>query len=146
MTPSRQRALIIGLILIGAAFVGFFGLRAFHAFRKFHGHRPPPFPPSEPGAEPAQTDVSLIRDWMTIGFISHTYGTPPNLLYEALGIPPNGNEQKSLKRLNDKYFPEKPGYVLETVKTTILANQLKETAVPPATAVPPSTAVTPGSQ
>ena len=134
MTPSKQRALIIGLITIGVIFVGFFGLRFLHAFRDFHGHRPPPFPPF--GAKPAETDVELIRDWMTIPYISVTYRLPPNLLYETLDIRPKGNEEKSLKQLNDEYFPQAPGIVLEKVKAAVLAHQPPPTAVPPATAIP----------
>lgn len=134
MTPSRQRTLVLGIILIGVLFVGFFGLRFFRAFREFRGHRPPPFPPAD--AQPAETDVELIRDWMTISFISHTYRTPPNLLYKALDIPPRGNEEKSLQQLNDEYFPNQPGYVLATVKETILANQPIPTASPLDTAIP----------
>jgi hypothetical protein len=141
MTPSRQRTLVLGLILIGVVFVGFFGLRFFRAFREFRGHRPPPFPPAD--SQPVETDVELIRDWMTIGFISHTYRTPPNLLYKALDIPPRGNEDKSLQQLNDEYFPNQPGYVLETVKGTILASQPIPTALPPVT--PPSTSIPPAA-
>lgn len=139
MTPSRQRTLVWGLILIGVVFVGFFGLRFFRAFRDFRGHSPAPFPPED--APPAETDVELIRDWMTIGFVSHTYRTPPNLLYKALGIRPNGNEEKSLQQLNDEFFPNQPGYVLKTVKATIRANQMPPTA--PATAIPPAKATAP---
>jgi hypothetical protein len=136
MTPSRQRTLVLGLILLGVVFVGFFGLRFFHAFREFRGHRPPPFPSAD--AQPAETDVELIRDWMTIGFISYTYRTPPNLLYKALDISPRGNEEKSLQQLNDEYFPNQPGYVLKTVKATILTNQPPPTVEPPGTAIPPA--------
>ncbi|MEP6894948.1 MAG: hypothetical protein ABI986_05000 [Chloroflexota bacterium] len=135
MTPARHRILIAGLIVAGFAFVGFFGMRFFHAFRDVRGHHPH-FP--HPGSKPAETDVSLIRDWMTIGFLSHTYRTPPDVLYQALDIRPNGNEDKSLKQLNDEYFPDKPGYVLETVKAAIQANQPPLTTMPPKTAVPPS--------
>jgi hypothetical protein len=134
MTPSRQRTLVLGIILIGVLFVGFFGLRFFRAFREFRGHRPPPFPPAD--AQPAETDVELIRDWMTIGFISHTYRIPPNLLYKALDIPPRGNEEKSLQQLNDEYFPNQPGYVLATVKETIPANQPIPAASPLDTVIP----------
>ena len=136
MTPTRQRLLVIGLIVIGLAMVGFFGMRVFHAFRRFEGHRPPHLPP--PGEGPAQTDVSLIRDWMTIGFLSHSYHTPPDLLYRGLNIQPNGNEHKSLKQLNDEYFPNKSGFVLETVKATILANQ-PPTPIPGDTTTPAPT-------
>ena len=141
MTPSRQRALIISLIVIGMVIVGFFGLRTLHAFREFRGHRPPP--PSAPDAAQIETDVELIRDWMTIGYLSEAYQLPPNLLYEALNIPPNGNEHKSLKQLNDKYYPQQSGVVLEKVKAVILANQPPPAPVAPDTAMPPTTAIPP---
>lgn len=135
MTPSRQRILIIGLIVIGMLTVGFFGMRALHAFRKFDGHRPPKFSPA--GAESAETDVGLIRDWMTIGYISHTYRMPPRLLYETLGIPPKANEEKSLKQLNEEYFPDKPDYVIEIVKATIQTNLPPPAPTPPVPVSPP---------
>ena len=127
MTPSRQRTLVFVLIGLGILIVGFFGLRTFHAFREFRGHRQPgpPF-----GDKHAETNVELIRDWMTIGSLSRIYDVPHRLLYDALGIPPNGNEKKSLKQLNDEYFPDRPGYVLTTVKAAIQAN------LPPGTATP----------
>ena len=140
MSPKLQRVLVVGLIVLGVVIVGFFGFRTFRAFREFRGHRPP-HPPFAPDAnQQVQTDVELIRDWMTIGYISHSYRTPPKLLYETLGIPPKDNEGKSLKQLNDEFFPDKPGYVLETVKATILAN-LPPTPIPADTAVSPATAV-----
>ena len=141
MTPSRQRLLVIALIMIGLAFVVFFGVRFVYAFREFNGHRPRHF--SLPQSEPAETDVTLIRDWMTIGYLSHAYQLPPNLLYEALNIPPNGNEHKSLKQLNKKYYPEAPGIVVEKVKAAILADQPPQSPLAPDTAVPPATAVPP---
>ena len=137
MTTDRQRTLILMLILVGVLFVVFFGLRFFHALREFRGHRPPHFPP--PGAAPTETDVELIRDWMTIPYISITYGLPPNLLYETLDLPPKGNQEKSLRQLNDEYFPQEPGMVIEKVKTAIRANQPPPTAPTPETALPPPT-------
>jgi hypothetical protein len=119
MTPARQRALVIGLIVIGVLIVGFFGLRTLRAFREFRGHRPPrPFDSDRP----RQTDVELIRDWMTIPFIEHTYGVSPRIIFDALEIHPRGNQDKSIKQLNDEYFPSQPGYVLEAVKAAVLAN------------------------
>ena len=117
MTSNRQRALILGLIAIGLVFAGFFGLRALHAFREFKERRPPPLSVSE--AQPIETDVELVRDWMTIGYLSYAYRLPPRLLYKALGIPPAGNEEKSLVQLNEEYYPHQPGFVLDRVKTAI---------------------------
>jgi hypothetical protein len=143
MTPFRQRVLVTVLIGLGLLIVGFFGYRTIHALREFRNHRPPPQFPSE--NQQPETDVELIRDWMTIGFISHMYRVHPRLLYEALDIRPNENEEKSLKQLNDEYFPDQPGHVMQIVKATIQAN-LPPPAPPSAdTAVPPSTAASPAT-
>ena len=118
-TPDnpKQRAFVIGLILVGLIIVGFFGLRTARAFREFRGHRPPP-----PFAtQHVETDVSLIRDWMTIPFISRMYRVPPDVLFDALGIQPHKNGEKSLKQLNEEYFPQAEGIVLEKIKAAILA-------------------------
>jgi hypothetical protein len=114
-TP-KERVVVIGLIILGILFTIFFGIRVFHAFRKFDGHRPPP-------AGKTETDVELIRDWMTISFISKTYRVPERVLFDALNITPLGSHDKSLKELNNDYYPDKEGFVLDTVKATITAHQ-----------------------
>ena len=120
-TNPKQRALVIGLILIGLIIVGIFGLRTVRAIRGFRGHPPPP--PFATAAQEIETDVSLIRDWMTIPFIAQMYHVPPRVLFKALDIPEHKNKEKSLKQLNEEYYPEAEGIVLEKVKAAILANQ-----------------------
>lgn len=115
---TKPTALVIGLTIFGCLLVLFFGMRTFRAFKKFNG---PPQPP--PFAEELETNVELIEDWMTVPFISHTYGVPPETLMGALNIPMEGNHKKSLKELNEEYYPASAGFVLETVKATILAHQ-----------------------
>ena len=137
MSPRLQRILVIVLIALGVLTVGFFGIRTFHALREFRGHKPP-HPPFAPNADqPAQTDVTLIRDWMTIPYISRMYQVPPPMLFDAIGISHKGNEEKSLKQLNDEYFPAEDGVVLQKVKAAILALQ------PPATPTLPSVPTAP---
>jgi len=131
----KQRALVIGLIILGILFTIFFGMRAFHAFRKFDGHRPPP-----PGK--VETDVELIRDWMTVSFIAKTYRVPEKMIFDALNVTPLGSHDKSLKDLNHDYYPDKDGFVLDTVKATILAHQPPPPDSAPTT-VPSPTALTP---
>lgn len=134
MSQKAQRILVLGLVLFGILIAGFFGLRAIHAFREFRRHGPPPFPP---GAEafdnqPAETDVELIRDWMTVPYIAKTYRVHPKIIFDALAIPPKGNEEKSLLQLNEEFLPQSPGLVIELVKAVIQASQPAPTAVPAA--------------
>ncbi|HEX2995409.1 MAG TPA: hypothetical protein VHP14_11320 [Anaerolineales bacterium] len=131
----KQRAFVISLILIGLAIVGFFGLRTARAFREFRGHRPGPPPPF--AQQQVETDVSLIRDWMTIPFVAKMYRVPAHILFKAVDIPEHGNKEKNLKQLNDEYYPEAEGVVLEKIKAAILENQ------PPSTPTLPATPVTP---
>ena len=124
---TKQKILIITLIVLGVLLVGFFGLRAFRPFKELRGHRPPP-----PGE--IETDVTLIRDWMTIPYIAQRYYVPGEILFEAVKIPPPGNKDKSLAQLNKEFYPDQSGYVLKTIKADILAHQ--PPTPPPATPKP----------
>lgn len=138
MNPKAQRALVIALIVLGVVTVGFFGLRTLRAFKEFRGHRPPPpFGPADAQQE-AATDVELIRDWMTIPYIARMYQVPPPMLFDAIGIHRKGNEDKSLKQLNEEYFPSEDGLVMEKVKAAILANQPPATPTLPPVPTAPS--------
>ena len=133
MTPSKQRILVATLIVFGVLAVGFFGVRTFHAFREFRGHRPPPHPFEN---QQPETDVELIRDWMTIPFISRMYHVPPDVLFQALRISPHEDKDKSLKQLNDEYFPEQPGIVEEKIKAAVSENLPPQPPTPPTASAP----------
>ena len=132
----KQQALVIALIIFGILFTAFFGMRALYALKKFSEHRPPP-------SGEVETDVELIRDWMTISFISKTYYVPEKVIFDALNISPLGNHDKSLKVLNQDYYPGADGFVLDMVKATILAHQTKPTPASAPPAVPPLTVPAP---
>ena len=121
---SKQHILFIALSILGVMLILFFGLRVFHAYKKFDGHRPQL-------AKELETDVEDIEDWMTIPFISHNYGVPPEILFDALNIDPKETLKKNLKQLNDEFYPDEDGYVLTTVKAVIFSNQ---PPLPPAAA------------
>jgi hypothetical protein len=123
----KQRMLIVVFTILGCILILFFGMRTLHAFKKFNGHRPPQPSPGE-----VETDVERIRDWMTVPFISRMYGVPEEIIFDALGIPEEGNRKKSLEELEKKYYPNSKGVVIEIVKTTILAHQ-----TPPMPDAPP---------
>ena len=132
MTPARQRRLILGLILIGFLIASFFAFRALFSFREFRKHgSPPPFAEAieKLPEEAEETDVELIRDWMTIPYIGMTYRVHPKTLFDALGISPRENEEKSLLQLNEEFFPDQPGIVIELIKGVVQANQPVPTAI-----------------
>ena len=137
MTPFLQRVLVAALIIFGIWIAAFFGLRTFHAYSEVRQHRPPP-PPFK--TEQPETDVELIQDWMTIPFIERMYHIHQGVLFQTLDIPPEENKEKSLKQINEKYFPNQPGFVLQFVKTTVQANLPPPTPISPATVVPPAKA------
>jgi hypothetical protein len=89
---GRTRRWLIGA-LVALAIVGV-ALAGFSAYRLYarHGHGRPP-----PG--PRQTDVSLIAGWMTVPYVSRTYHVPPQEIFRAVGVPPQGHERDSLNEL-----------------------------------------------
>ena len=137
----RQRNFIVGLIIIGLMIIGFFGLRTARAFRQFHGH--PPHRPIQ--GEHIETDVTLIRDWMTIPFIARMYRVPPPILFDALKIPEQENKDKSLKQLNKEYYPNDTGFVLETIQATVAANQRQQIQTNPGTSIVPTAPTLPNA-
>jgi len=136
VTPSGQRTLIVSLCAIGILIAGFFGLRAIFALREFRRHGPPPL--AEAMTEQiVETDVELIRDWMTVPYVARTYQVNPRVLYEALELSPRENGEKSLLQLNEEFFPDQPGIVIELIKAVVQANQPPSPAITPNT--PPAT-------
>lgn len=134
---SKKNITNLALILAGIAIITFFGLRAFHAFKKFNGHRPPP-------PDHIETDVQLIREWMTVPFIARMYYVPEKVIFDALGISPKDNRDKSLEEINDEFFPETDGLATQLVQAAILAHQSAPpdaplTPAPPLTPVPSET-------
>ena len=124
---NKNRIFVFVLIALAILVAAFFGMRA---FRAFHRMRDGGFGPGHPPPPPSQTDVELIRDWMTIPYISMTYGVPDHMLFKELRIPEDNNRDKSLKDLNKAYYPDKDGYVLDTVKQAILSHRPSQ---PPST-------------
>jgi len=140
MSPKVQRILIFSLISLGTLAVGFFGLRALFALREFRRHGPPPPLESVFTETVQETDTELIRDWMTVPYISQTYHVHPKVLFDALGISPRGNEEKSLAQLNEEFLPDQPGIAVELVKAAVQASQSLPTPgipnAPPSPAAP----------
>src|SRR5690349_12589914 len=132
MTKKRVFATI--LILTGIVIVLLSALGAARAFRHLKGHGP--FHEKPPAA--GQTDVSAIRDWMTIPYVAHMYDVPSEVIFMNLGIDKNEKTKKmNLAQLNEKYYPDQPGAVLTQVQALMLALQ-KQEPPPPFPPIPDS--------
>lgn len=107
--------LIIGFICI--LFSGILGLRIFDRV----GSRPPP--------HPRETNISLIQDWMTIPYISRTYGVPGYILFEELKIDPQKYSNYSISQIA-KDSNQDPSALLENIKATINAFQTTHSKPP----------------
>ena len=81
---------LIVLAVLGIALAGSFAYRLYQ-----RRNRPPP--------PPRQTEISLIAGWMTVPYVARGFGVPPDEIFRALGIPPRGNERKSLNDLTAAY-------------------------------------------
>jgi hypothetical protein len=135
---TKQRIFTIALIVIGVAITLFFGMGAVRAFRHMEGHGP--FGGKPPAAN--QTDVSAIRDWMTIPYIAHMYDVPPKAIFKNLQIHEDEKDEKmSLAQLNEKYYPDQDGVVLAQVQALMQAFQKQGPPPPfPSTPAPAPTA------
>jgi hypothetical protein len=69
MSEQRKRLLLIGTFIIALLITLFFGVRLVRRILY------------RPTREP-------IRAWMNIGYVARAYGLPPQVLEEALGLPP----------------------------------------------------------
>ena len=50
------------------------------------------------GPGPYKSDEE-IRDWMSIGYIAHSYHVPPQILQQALGLPESPMDKRPLKQI-----------------------------------------------
>lgn len=129
----KQKILTYILIAAGTLAMIFFGMRAMRSFMRMRGEGPFGKPPPA-----SQTDVSLIRDWMTVPYVARTYNVPPDVLFKTLEIPDSGkeNHKKSLQELNDEFYPGQSGAVLAHIQAAIQAFQKQESPPPfPATPI-----------
>jgi len=70
--------LVLGLCL-AVAFTFFFGYRASRTARHVRWQN------------------ESIQPWMSVPFIAHTHHTRPELLFQAIGVPPNPRDHRSIR-------------------------------------------------
>jgi hypothetical protein len=97
-----QQWLVLGLFLAALGVAGLFGVRAFRRAAYWRAHR----------------DV-VIRPWMSVPYVAHSYRVPPRVLYEALGLkpqpPPDRRPLRLIAREQNRPVEELVGALQEAI-------------------------------
>jgi hypothetical protein len=80
LSPRARLLLTIGVIAIGLAIAGFFGIRTITSARQLQYIR-------QQGLDRGSASLDAIRPWMTVRFIAVAYAVPEEYIYSALDIP-----------------------------------------------------------
>src|SRR5512133_2177952 len=112
---SRKVVLVI-LLVLGLMLTGFFAIRAFHGFQRVRGMK----------FGGGETNVELIRGWMTVDYITKMYHVPPDVVLSPLNLSVEGNENQSIRSLIRRTGTNDPDAMLEKIKTSINEFQQKD--------------------
>jgi hypothetical protein len=75
----------------------------------------------------------VIRPWMSVPYVAHSYRVPPHVLYEALGIAPQPHDRKPIKEI-----AREQNISVEQLVTTLQQAIARERAqIPPGSQSPP---------
>jgi len=81
---SWQQWLVVLAFVLVISFTGLFSVRTVRRALYWHHHEDEP-----------------IRSWMSLGYVAHSYGVPPWVLRQALGLPPkpNGPDRRPIREI-----------------------------------------------
>ena len=77
-----QQWLVMAMFLLVAGFTAFKAVNVAREVIFWQAHRDEP-----------------IRGWMSVGYVSHSYRVPPELLYLALGLPDNQPDKRPFRKI-----------------------------------------------
>lgn len=78
---NRRTILIVAIALVGLFTINF-AVRTVQHARRFHARADEP-----------------IQSWMNIPYIAHSYHVPPQVIADALGIPPGTRDPRPLREI-----------------------------------------------
>ena len=83
MKPNGwQKWMVLGALALVILVTGLFAVRTVRRAMFWRTHRD-----------------EVIRPWMSLPYIAHSYRVPPRVLYQALGIPPQPHDRRPLKQI-----------------------------------------------
>jgi hypothetical protein len=104
------------ILVLGLVLTLIFGLRVFRSFRKMPRNGPPPA---------VMTDVSLIRGWMTIEYVSRAYSVPEPVLVDGLQLSRADSDRRTLAQIAAERNPDDPEQLIADVGALILEFQAR---------------------
>ncbi len=84
-----------------------------------------------------ETNVELIRPWMTVNYITKMYHVPPDVVLAPLGLPVEGNNRRDIGSLIRSTGTSNPEEMLERIKESINSFQQKDLIPTPPNSQPP---------
>lgn len=112
----NPRFYLISLIILGIGLTIFFGGRALRNFQRVRTLK----------IGGGETNVELIRGWMTVDYITKMYHVPPEVILKPLNLPVEPNMRKSLGTLIKSSGTPDPQGMLEEIKSSINQFQQKD--------------------
>ncbi|MBW3098082.1 hypothetical protein [Pseudohoeflea coraliihabitans] len=98
MALWRSNRWLTATFVIALAFAIFFSLRAVAFFIYWHNHYEEP-----------------IEGWMTVRYVSHSYRLPPQVIHQAIELPPDVRDHRMLVEIaRERNVP------FETLRQTVL--------------------------
>ena len=83
MKPNGwQKWMVLGALALVILVTGLFAVRTVRRAMFWRTHRD-----------------EVIRPWMSIPYIAHSYRVPPRVLYQALGLTPEPHDRRPLKQI-----------------------------------------------
>jgi len=83
MKPDEwQKWIVLGALALVVLVTGLFAVRTVRRAMYWRAHHD-----------------EVIRPWMSIPYVAHSYRVPPRVLYQALGIPPPLHDRRPLKQI-----------------------------------------------
>jgi hypothetical protein len=73
---------LLSLLLVAVFVTALFGVRAVRRAAYWHNHRD-----------------EVIRPWMSVTYIAHSYQVPPHVLYQAINLAPVPHDRRPLREI-----------------------------------------------
>ncbi len=114
MKPDeRQKWIVVGALALVVLVTGLFAVRTVRRAMYWRAHHD-----------------EVIRPWMSIPYVAHSYRVPPHVLYQALGIPPQLHDRRPLKQIAREQNRPVDG-MISVLQNAIAGERTNHPAAPP---------------